>query len=103
MKTLIIGSILLFLVGCTASSGAIIGAHRYYDNGEYHKSLSKALHAGNKYEYSDESAAELDYIVAESYEKLGEINKSKAMYKYIVDKYPETKFGCLARAVLQEK
>lgn len=103
MKILITGCMLLLLAACSPSSGAIISAHRYYDNGEYHKSLSKALHAGSKYEYSDESAAELDYIVAESYEKLGEINKSKAMYKYIVDKYPETKFGCLARAVLQEK
>ena len=103
MKSLITGFILLFLISCSASSGAIFGAHRHYNNGEYRKALSKALRATSKYEYSDESKAELDYIVAESYEKLGELDKSQAMYRYIVEKYPGTRFSFLAQAALKEK
>lgn len=98
MKTIALMTIIITLAAC--SDGVIIGANKLFNKGEYSAAISKALHAESKYDYSPLQQAELDYIVAESYAKLNENEKSVAMYKHIVVSYPETKFALLSKTVL---
>lgn len=75
MRIIVTIFILLGLSACDVSSsqGAILSAHKLYDNGLYNKAISKVFRAESKYEYSSQEEAELKYIMAESYKKLGEL------------------------------
>ena len=99
MKIIALITFIILLAAC--SDGAIIGANKLLNKGEYSAAISKALHAESKYDYTPLQQAELYYIVAESYAKLNETEKSVAMYKSIVDSYPETKFALLSKTVLK--
>lgn len=100
MKVIALISLVIILTAC--SDGTIIGANKLFNKGEYAAAISKALHAESKYKYTPLQQAELDYIVAESYAKLNEVEKSVAMYKHIVKNYPETKFALLSKTVLEK-
>ncbi len=97
---------LLFLVyvllGCGGSSeGAISNSNRYYAKGNYEKAIAKSLDALRSHEYTEEAEAELNYIMAQSHEKLGEIDKSEALHKYIVANYPNTKIAILSKTEIK--
>ena len=99
MKIFTLVTLIMALTAC--SDGAIIGANKSFSNGKYAEAITKALHAESKHNYSPIQQAELYFIVAESYAKLNETAKAMAMYKYIVENYPETKFSLLSEAVLE--
>lgn len=100
MNKLIVLVLVVLLSACGSKSGALYGAHKAYDSGEYSRAISKAMSAKRKYSYDDDSLAELDYIIAESYEKLGENKKANTMYRYIVETYPSTTHARLAKSAL---
>ena len=93
---------LVFLSACSdKSKGALNSIHSKFNNGEYEKAISKAFRAESKYDFSEAESAELNFIIAESYSKLGEIEKAQDMYKLIIEKYPETKFAMLSKSALK--
>lgn len=98
MKIIALTALIITLTAC--SDGAIIDANKLFNKGEYAAAISKALHAESQYDYTPLQQVELDYIVAESYAKLNETKKSVALYKYIVEKYSDTKFALLSKTVL---
>ena len=100
MKIMTLIFLVVILTACSSSDGAIIGVNKLFNKGEYGAAISKALHAESKYEYTPLQQAELDYIVAESYAKLNETDKSVAVYNHIVERYPDTKFALLSKTVL---
>lgn len=102
MKKIIIMAFICALFGCgDASNGAISKANKLYANGQYEKAIAKTLDALRDYDYSKEAEAELNYIMAQSHEKLGEVDKSTVLYKHIVEKYPNTKVALLAKTEIK--
>lgn len=102
MKKIIILAFISVLFGCgDASQGAISNANKMYANGQYEKAIAKTLKALRDYDYSKEAEAELNYIMAQSHEKLGEVDKSTALYSLIVEKYPNTKVALLAKTEIK--
>ena len=102
MKNLTILIFVYMLIACGGNSeGAIGNSNRYYAKGDYDKAISKSLDALRSHEYNDEAAAELNYIMAQSHEKLGELDKSLALHKYIVSSFPNTKIAILSKTEIQ--
>lgn len=102
MKQIVVLVFVCILFGCwDASEGAIATANNRYAKGQYEKAIAKTLEALRDYDYSKDAEAELNYIMAQSYEKLGERDKSTALYKHIVEKYPNTKIALLAKTEIK--
>ncbi len=102
MKQIIVLVFVCILFSCgDASEGAISRANNMYAKGQYEKAIAKTLDALRDYDYSKEAEAELNYIMAQSYEKLGEGDKSTVLYKHIVEKYPNTKVALLAKTEIE--
>ncbi len=102
MKNFTLLLLVYALLGCGGSSeGAISNSNRYYAKGHYEKAIAKSLDALRSHEYTEEAEAELNYIIAQSHEKLGELDKSLELHKYIVTNYPNTKVAILSKTEIQ--
>lgn len=102
MKWMLLVVSFAFLSACgDKPKGALNIIHSKFNNGEYEKAISKAFRAESKYEFTDAESAELNFMIAESYFKLEEIEKARDMYKLVIDKYPETTFATLSTSALK--
>lgn len=90
-------------IGCASmvKEGAIIGAHKHFNNGEYEDAISRVEWAIRNYEYSDEEKAKLFFIKSSSYAKLGDLASAISILEYIVFKFPETEYGFRSVSILQ--
>ncbi|KZY77640.1 hypothetical protein A3740_09875 [Oleiphilus sp. HI0068] len=98
-------AVLLGLVGCdegNMSQGALLGAHKLYNQGKYNEAISKVFRARSKYRYEHTELAELQYIMAQSHLKLRQYSKAKLIYSMIVNDYPNTLYADLSKTVLDE-
>ena len=93
-------SIIVLISQFDTSSGAIGVASSHYVDGEYNQAITKSLRTLREHELNDEQKAELHYIMAQSYEQLGEEVKSTALYKFIINTYPDSTVALLAKTEL---
>lgn len=102
MQKIILLLLICLTLGCgDRSEGAIGNSNRHYAKGDYEKAISKSLDALRSHQYTEEAKAELNYIIAQSHEKLGELDKSIALHKYIVANFPDTKVAILSKTEIQ--
>jgi TolA-binding protein len=101
MNKLSLALLVSLVMGCSNSDGSIGNANRLYANGDYEKAISKTLKALRDHEYGAEAKAELNYIMAQSHEKLGEASKAAELYKYVLREFPKTKVALLAKTEVE--
>ena len=94
----------LVLVGCMgmARDGAMSGAYRAYNKGNYQKALTKINQAESYNASEPHELAESAYLKAQVYESLGRQGEAMATYKYIAEQFGDTQHGYLAKQKLEE-
>jgi TonB family protein len=97
---------LVSLVAAACATGgrgaaALARAQRMYDAGRYADALIAAEQAEGSLRPDPAIAAQAMSLRARSLEKLGDAEKAKAHYRYVVDQYPHTPSVAEARAAIE--
>lgn len=95
--------LLTLCFGCaTAQRGAIMRAQSAIDDGKYQVAL-KRLSEGESYTKPTPAVgSQLYYMKGLCYEGLHKPDEAKAMFKYVVDHYPDTDYGYIAKEKLSK-
>jgi len=98
MKKLIVAIFALLIAGCSSmiQKGSISKAYETFQDQHYDETLKYIARAETVDELNPEKKAELTYLKAETYEKMGENEKAKALYQYLKDQYKDSQYGYLA-------
>lgn len=98
MKKIIILAISLSIMGCSsmAQKGAISLAYSNYNARDYRDTLKYISQAENELQPSVELKAELTYLKAQTYEKMGDYNRAKSLYQYLKNEHKSSQYGYLA-------
>jgi len=104
MKKVIIAVISIFVIGCSATvqKGAISLAYSNYEARDYEDTLKYISQAENERQPSVELKAELTYLKAQTYERLGEYGKAKSLYEYLKNEHKSSQYGYLASQRLEQ-
>jgi hypothetical protein len=88
----------LSLGGCASllQTASISGAYRHYDLQEYERTLELITQAENSKAVSAETKAELIYLKAKTYERLGESELAYTYYEYLAREHRNSQYGYLA-------
>lgn len=84
-----------------ATEGALLNANKSYSKGLYEKTLSKISTA----EYYGKDAPEetkrkITLLKARTYEAMGDLSSSVAIYEYILKNFPDSQEGYIAKKKL---
>jgi TonB family protein len=82
-------------------AAALSRAQRMYDSGRYADAVLAAEQAEGALRPDATIAAEAMSLRARSLEKLGDAEKAKAHYRYVVDQYPQSPSVAEARAAIE--
>jgi len=95
--------ITLFIASCAGAiqSQSLADAYKQYDRQKYSRVLELITRAENIKETSADMKAELIYLKALTYEKLGQKSSAAALYEYLAEEFNETQHGYLAGKKLQ--
>jgi len=104
MKKIIILIMSIFIVGCSSmvQKGAISLAYSNFEGRDYEDTLRYISQAENERQPSVELKAELTYLKAQTYEKMGEYRKAKSLYEYLKNEHRSSQYGYLASQRLEE-
>jgi len=101
---LLLGFCLIVSIVCSgcaiAQQGAILSAQSDMAKGRYESALKDLTQAQDLKKPAPDRAAYIDLLKALCYEKLGRPVEAKAMYKFVVDHFPGTESGYIAREKL---
>lgn len=95
----------LLLIAATLSLGAcasliqtasVSEAYKHYDLQHYERTLELIKQAENADAISTETKAELIYLKASTYEKLGKSEIAYTLYKYLAKEHSSSQYGYLA-------
>jgi tetratricopeptide (TPR) repeat protein len=105
MKTKLISmlvAIVFMLIGCAGvlQSGSLNDAYESYNAEKYEEALKKIRLAENLNKMTPELRAELTYLKAQTYEKMGRKNSAVTLYQYLKEQHPESQYGFLAAQIL---
>ncbi len=93
------------LLAATLSLGACAGliqtasiseAYKHYDREQYKRTLELISQAENVDETPAEMKAELTYLKAQTYEKMGQEDIAITLYQYLVKEHGNSQYGHLA-------
>ena len=102
MNRMIIIGLVLVTFGCasTPRGSAISLAYSSFEGGNYQDTLKYVSQAENEREISAELKAELTYLKAQTYEKMGHQNKADGLYEYLKEQHPTSQYGYLGSKML---
>ena len=102
MKKTIILSLVLLTTGCATvfQTGSISEAYKKYKAQNYEETLKLISQAENVKETRPETKAELTYLKAQTYEKMGQIEKAITLYEYLKEQHADSQYGYLANKKL---
>lgn len=95
----------LVISGCssTVQKGAIISAYSSFEARNYESTIHHISVAENAQNVNPELKAELTYLKAQTYEKLGEYGKANSLYSYLAEQHKNSQYGYLAKQRLEQK
>jgi outer membrane protein assembly factor BamD (BamD/ComL family) len=104
MKTITTLALALTLIwgsGCaTAQRGAMLRAHSGIEKGKYQFALKRLNEAENYTKPTPQLMAEIAYLRGVCYAGLARPAEAKALFKYVVDHFPDTEYAYKAREQL---
>lgn len=102
MKTIILAGIALLVTGCATfvQTGSIEKAYEQYEAQDYEDTLELIIRAEHIKETNPETKAELTYLKAQTYEKMGQIEKAITLYEYLSEQHADSQYGYLANKKL---
>ena len=88
----------LSLGGCASliQSASVSEAYKHYELQKHERTLELIIQAENADAMSDELKAELTYLKAPTYERLGQYETAQTLYEYLAEEHGKTQFGYLA-------
>ena len=89
------------VAGCASQRANKHIAYGNFEDGDYADAIAWIRRAESRGEVSAETRAELTYLEARSLEEMGERDSSEALYAYLAERHPESKYGYLARGKLE--
>ena len=104
MKQIVIFSFVFLIVGCanTMQTASIVKAYKEFDAEDYEETLELIVLAENAQATTPEMKAELTYLKAQSYEKLGDRKKATTLYEYLKEEHADSQYGYHATKRLEE-
>lgn len=98
LPILMLLAVALSLGGCASliQSASVSEAYKHYELQEYKRTLELITQAETANAMSAEMKAELTYLKAQTYEKLGLNDTAQALYKYLAQEHGKTQYGYLA-------
>jgi len=88
----------LSLGGCASliQSASVSEAYKHYELQKYERTLELITQAENADAMSDDMKAELTYLKAQTYERLGLYDTAQALYEYLAKEHGKTQYGYIA-------
>ena len=98
IPTLLLLAATLSLGGCASliQSASVSEAYKHYELQKYERTLELIIRAENADTMSDEMKAELTYLKAQTYERLGLYETAHTLYEYLAKEHGKTQYGYLA-------
>lgn len=98
ISTLLLLAATLSLGGCASliQSASVSEAYKHYELQKYERTLELIIQAENADTMSDEMKAELTYLKAQTYERLGFHETAQTLYEYLAKEHGKTQYGYLA-------
>lgn len=98
MKALFLISLTMLVTGCasTIQSASVSEAYKKFEKKEYKHTMELINRAENSKHTPPEMKAELTYLKAQTYEKLGQKNVAKILYEYLVEEHGNSQYAYLA-------
>ena len=94
---------LLFCLGCaSAQRGTIMRAQAAIDDSKYQVALNRLSYAESCAKPEPIVAARLYYMKGICYQGLHKPDEAKAMFKFVIDRYPDTDYGYMAKEKLSK-
>ena len=89
----------IFCVSCggMAQNGAMLRAYKNYEKGDYEDVLALTSQAQSFKEPSHELRAEILFLRALAFEKLGRDQEAQGIFKFIADNFMDTEYGYRAK------
>lgn len=84
-------------------TASISEAYKHYDLQEYERTLALISQAENADEMSAETKAELTYLKAKTYERLGKSETANTYYEYLAREHSSSQYGYLAAKQLDAR
>ena len=105
MKKIIILSLSILLCACAAQvqKGAVQLAYSNFEDRDYEDTLKYINQAENARTTSTELKAELIYLKAQTYEKMGSYDQAISLYKYLVEQHYKSQYAYLAKEKLEKR
>ena len=107
MKQIVIISLVFLIVGCanTMQTASIVEAYKEFNAEDYEETLELITQAENAKAKATtpEMKAELTYLKAQSYEKLGYRKKANMLYEYLKEEHADSQYGYLATKRLEDR
>ena len=102
MKKAVLLSMVLSLTGCATvlRTGSISEAYKNYEAQKYEDTLRLIRQANSVEATGPETRAELTYLKAQTYEKMGQIEKATTLYEYLKEQRADSQYGYLAKQKL---
>ncbi len=104
MKKIMILALFITLAACSSmqQKGSISLAYSNFQDRDYEDTLMYISRAENVKDTNPELKAELTYLKAQTYEKMGEYEKAKSLYEYLNEQHANSQYGYLAKKRLTE-
>lgn len=98
LPTLVLLAATLSLGACASliQTASISEAYKHYELEQYERALELITQAENAEVMSTETKAELTYLKAETYEKLGKSEIAHTLYEYLAQEHCNSQYGYLA-------
>lgn len=99
MRYIFIIGMTIVILGCSANTmrtATITEAYKEFKSEDYEETLELITLAENIKGITPEIKAELTYLKAQTYEKLGEHDKAATLYTYLSDQHANSQYGYLA-------
>lgn len=95
----------LLVTGCASAvqKGAIMNAYSSFEARNYENTIYNISMAENAQHVNPELKAELTYLKARTYEKMGEYEKANSLYTYLTEQHKSSQYGYLAKKRLDQK
>ena len=93
---LLVATLSLGACASLIQTASISEAYKHYELQQYERTLELITRAENAEAMSAETKAELTYLKAKTYERLGESEIAQTLYEYLAQEHGNSQYGYLA-------